>query len=149
MDKLIIENKKMRGSWVTWGTYNTFDCSAIGWSFLSIYQTDQLENKASPRNDIRKSFKYSFRWYMNAAIKMLRLENNRAGARTLIGGGVYIHIFGLCPTNFFWNQLYYKQLYYYSGRTWIYEYTPPPPISVLAPALENKESRTWKYWTCW
>ena len=26
----------------------------------------------------------------------------RAGARTLIGGGgVYIHIFGLCPTNFF------------------------------------------------
>ena len=26
----------------------------------------------------------------------------RAGSRTLIGGGgVYIHIFGLCPTNFF------------------------------------------------
>ena len=34
---------------------------------------------------------------------LLRLKITvRAVARTLIlGGGVYIHIFGLCPTNFF------------------------------------------------
>ena len=33
--------------------------------------------------------------------------NRTGGARTLIGGGgVYIHIFGFCPTCFFCNQLY-------------------------------------------
>ena len=35
---------------------------------------------------------------------------HRAVARTLIGGGGgYINIFELCPTNFFWNQLYFKR----------------------------------------
>ena len=32
-------------------------------------------------------------------------ERSRAVARALIGGEVYIHIFELCSTNFFLNQL--------------------------------------------
>ena len=49
----------------------------------------------------------------------------RAVARTLIGGGgVYIHIFRFCPTSFFWNKVDFKRSQ--SGRTRIYEYTPPP-----------------------
>ena len=31
----------------------------------------------------------------------LSTATSRAVARTLMGGGVYIHMFGLCPTNFF------------------------------------------------
>ena len=45
-----------------------------------------------------------------------------AVATTLIGGGVFIHIFMFCPTSFFWNQI---QIYQFekklAGRTWIYE----------------------------
>ena len=33
----------------------------------------------------------------------------RAVARTLIGGGVFIHIFWFCPTDFFRNKLYFKR----------------------------------------
>ena len=39
--------------------------------------------------------------------ELINLANSRAVTRALIGegGGVYIHIFVLCPTNFFRNQL--------------------------------------------
>ena len=55
----------------------------------------------------------------------------RAVARTLIGG-VYIHIFGLCPTN---------EVNFISKETSRVEpeymniHPPPPPINVLATAL--------------
>ena len=39
-----------------------------------------------------------------------------------VGGGVNIHIFVFCPTNFFWNQLYFKRNQ--SVKTWAYRYSP-------------------------
>ena len=51
----------------------------------------------------------------SGALNITNLQNeelihspNRAVARTLIGG-VYIHIFRFCPTDFFWNQRYFKR----------------------------------------
>ena len=69
-------------------------------------------------------------------------------ARALIGGGggVYIHIFRFCPTSFFWNKVDFKRRQ--SGRTRIYEYTPPPPISVLATALHPRLIRQFTLLRC-
>ena len=53
-------------------------------------------------------------------------NGDRAVARALIGGGgVYIHIFKFCLARFFWNKIDFKRRQ--SGKTRIYEYTPPPP----------------------
>ena len=63
---------------------------------------------------------------------------SRAETKALIGGGgVYIHIFAFCPTNFFWNQLS-LQLISKEIRRAEREYMnmhPPPPINALVSAL--------------
>ena len=74
----------------------------------------------------------------------MRVLDTRAVARALIGG-LYIHIFRSCPTSFFWNKVDFIRSQ--SGRTWIYEYTPPPPpISVLATALLDTYLLLALYW---
>ena len=95
--------------------------------------------RSSEPDDVRLVWAFSSRSHINTYHKEYyhwnRLVPVRAVARVLIvGGGVYIHIFKLCPTSFFWNKVDFKRSQ--SGRTWIYEYTPPPPpISVLATTL--------------
>ena len=53
--------------------------------------------------------------------------------RTLIGGGVFIHIFMFCPSSFFWNQIqiyqFEKKLVGQNMNIWI---NTPPPLYTLA-----------------
>ena len=61
----------------------------------------------------------------------------RAVTKALIGG-VDIHIFAFCQTNFFWNQLSLKLIskeIRRAEREYMNMHPPPPPINTLVTAL--------------
>ena len=87
---------------------------------------EKLPEKVSPRTG-RKLSENDQLW------RCIENDYTQGRRQNANWGGVYIHIFRFCPTSFFWNEVDFKRSQ--SGRTRIYEYTPPPPISVLATAL--------------
>lgn len=57
--------------------------------------------------------------------------------------GVYIHTLMICPAGFFSNlEIEFNLKRSSLGRTWIYEYAPPPLISVLVPPMTTM---IWEY----
>ena len=96
----------------------------------------KIANWGCPYSYIRvhKPWKQSISKEINDAESEYMNMAARAVARALIGGGVNIHIFVLCPTNFFWNQLDLKKKSIgHNMKIWIFN--PPPPINALATAL--------------
>ena len=93
-----------------WPQHHSCWCTLGMTSFVIYHSTEAQKLKSicfveQCLNKFRRKSAKRIYWTPDmSSVRVHCIHSSRAETKALIGG-VYIHIFAFCPTNFFWNQL--------------------------------------------